>query len=327
MEKFPNLANQVCPRCSKPMDLLDEDERRYYCYADDILFVGSENRWAGLTRYSGTDGTIQPPTPLSEDQRRQLEAAKQTGKWIAVLGAILILVLLFLVPLIIYPVVVVAIWFFTRLAMSSLVPHSLRQPVKPSVQSATTSNEEAPWRSSSCPNCGEPMTDQGTQYYCVADDILIHKATGLRMSGVPAEDYFINHQTNAGDLGDLFLSLTRDQIVLSDDNGKIVLSTELKNVRNASITNQRNRSQLRLDTLNQTLHLSTGNDNLWKREIEQRIAAQYSTRVYDESSIVASQMAEPTAMSQSTMFCRECGIRIPRNSKFCNQCGAKLSWI
>jgi ribosomal protein L40E len=41
-------------------------------------------------------------------------------------------------------------------------------------------------------------------------------------------------------------------------------------------------------------------------------------------------VAEPKAVSKSTkpstttMFCRQCGAKIPRDSKFCKECGSKV---
>jgi len=37
-----------CPKCAKPMTLLDAETQRHYCYRDDILYLGSESRWIGL---------------------------------------------------------------------------------------------------------------------------------------------------------------------------------------------------------------------------------------------------------------------------------------
>lgn len=329
------MVNQACPKCGKPMSLLDEDEKRYYCYSDDVVYIGSENRWLGMGGQQPSANAAKAPEPKTKSVGLAFllnfllfagAGLMYADEWF--FGIIYLVAALFFI--FVFPILALALalvsYVHTYVAIESyntkarLASKSVSPPV-------STQTDMPTWHSSNCPKCGKPMTDQATQYYCIADDILIHKATGLWMIGVPAEDYFINHRTNAGDLGDLYLSLTRDLMVLSDEKGKIVASMALKDLTNTSIVNQRDGSRLRLDTANQTFLLRTGNNDLWEKEIERRIPPQDATRVYDESAVIEIQGPEPPSIAKSTMFCRECGANIPRKSRFCNKCGTKADEV
>jgi len=39
---------QTCKVCGKEMRLLDEEQQKWYCYKDDVVYFGKESRWNGL---------------------------------------------------------------------------------------------------------------------------------------------------------------------------------------------------------------------------------------------------------------------------------------
>jgi ribosomal protein L40E/TM2 domain-containing membrane protein YozV len=45
-----------CPKCGKPMALLDSETKRYYCYGDDVVYLGSERKWVGLADEAAQPG-------------------------------------------------------------------------------------------------------------------------------------------------------------------------------------------------------------------------------------------------------------------------------
>ncbi len=57
----------VCRKCGQPMNLLDEEEQRWYCFKDDLLYVGKDQHWSDEIRSSVTPVQIAsgpPPPPV-----------------------------------------------------------------------------------------------------------------------------------------------------------------------------------------------------------------------------------------------------------------------
>jgi len=56
-----------CVICGRPMQLMDEDEERWYCHADDQVFLGKQNTWKPeATREPLAEAKRQPRAPVPE---------------------------------------------------------------------------------------------------------------------------------------------------------------------------------------------------------------------------------------------------------------------
>jgi nitrate reductase NapE component len=157
------------------MKLLDSEAQRYYCYNDDVVFLGSENRWDGLAPST-------PPSTTQTAAQPQSPEKKQEARMIAIIGIVLIIIALFVVPLVIYPIVAVAIVVAMRFLMSQSAGQQVRKgtapsreegvALKPAYRSWEVSPEERalmrqcrscgswnPKASEKCGACGTPMSD------------------------------------------------------------------------------------------------------------------------------------------------------------------------
>jgi TM2 domain-containing membrane protein YozV len=107
------MTGVSCPECRQKMALLDGTEQRYYCYSDDVVYLGAENRWIGV----GEPLTASPPTQ-SGAKSKSMGAAfllnfllfagaglMYAGQW--VFGVLYLVVALFFV--FVYPNTVIAL--------------------------------------------------------------------------------------------------------------------------------------------------------------------------------------------------------------------------
>jgi ribosomal protein L40E len=181
--------------------------------------------------------------------------------------------------------------------------------------------------SEKCPACRQTMIDQGHQYYCIRDNILIHKASGIRLSDLPLEDRaYFDQSAWIPNIGDSLMTLTADALIISDDEGKVRTTLPLARISELTVKGQ----SLRVKTPDEVYLLERVGQGLgtkgedWVKEI--RLTQKFKP-ILPVATPVTLLTKHSTAEDQprlQTKFCRECGSKIPRDSKFCEECGTKL---
>ena len=305
------MSGPTCPKCSRPMQLLDSEAQRYYCYKDDVVFLGSENRWNGLAPATPPSTTQTAAQPLSPEKR-------QEARMIAILGIVLIIIALFVVPLVIYPIVAVAIVVAMRFLISQSAGQQVRKGTAPwKAEQSRSSIPPVPWMLNTCPNCGAAMSELGTRFYCAKDDILIHKATGFMIDGVPRTEWqrLIDARVSIrGERGEYLISLSNEALIITDDDGKRERTIPLSDLKSASITDG-DVNTLQLVTEKEHLMLRTIDPKLWKENVERRM---------EQSRRVAAVPPEASeAKIHKSKFCINCGAPLQANATFCVECGSK----
>jgi ribosomal protein L40E len=216
---------------------------------------------------------------------------------IAILGIVLIIIALFVVPLVIYPIVAVAIVVAMRFLMSQSAGQQVRKGTAPwKAEQSRSSIPPVPWMLNTCPNCGAAMSELGTRFYCAKDDILIHKATGFMIDGVPRTEWqrLIDARVSIrGERGEYLISLSNEALIITD--GDV--------------------NTLQLVTEKEHLMLRTIDPKLWKENVERRM---------EQSRRVAAVPPEASeAKIHKSKFCINCGAPLQANATFCVECGSK----
>jgi len=288
-----------CPKCGKSMTLLDSHVQRYYCYKDDVVYIGSENRWIGL-KPTTSPSTVQPSTqPLSPEKKREV-------RMIAVIGIIMIIVLLFVVPLVLYPLVAIAVVFAMRFLMSQSAGQQVRKDLSPSKEVQEISSEDKkymkqckscgswlPLASESCRSCGNKqfeVTQEPSPALTYQPPSTMPAAGPVAPSNVPVAPAPLPHPREENHKSHEPAEATRPYDAQARYVEYLAKLEELKA-----------RGGISAETYQRL------KDDYWEKLAE--VAP----------SPLAPSGAEPTAGK----FCMNCGASLPTHATFCNRCGSK----
>jgi ribosomal protein S27AE len=177
-----------------------------------------------------------------------------------------------------------------------------------------------------CPKCGEQMIDQGNRFYCLRDDLLVHKASGTILSDLPSSDLsFFDQEVWVPKVGNRLISLTSDAILVSNDDGKLEFTLPLNKIRDVTVEGAEGHG-LRISSSSGEHFLTLAKPGPWRKEIllrENQLSQKLRPTPISPSTEPSKAKAVAKVVSK-TKFCRECGAPIPRDSKFCEECGTKL---